>query len=493
MWSSSVLLLIVAAQGALLRPVMLYVDPCEERMHVVPSLERRGVEYVLLHSSPAAAAIIEAAQEAGDDGAAERVRDNAVPEPGEELVWATAAIPDDATICGVLCSSDGGLADAERLQDVLVPARSNGVNVARRDKFLMLEAVREAGLAAPMQACPRSLKETLQFLCTQQYPVVLKPRRGQASVLVGLAHNENDARRMDAVLRDPSCHASIDTSELGAGDTNVLVQEFLGGEEYVVDTVSADGEHRVLALWRYDKREANGAPFVYFGIDALPGAGEVQDALVAYAREVLDAFGWRWGPCHLEVKLVPNADSSARATASADGAAGSEPPKHTSPGPVPSFAPMLIEINAGRWNGEEFKDLSSLCTGYDALEATLDAYLDPQRWSQVPRVPCSPLLAHGKNVKLVSRTRGALAAPPAEAHAESLAAMQSLLCFEPVYSVAGEPVFPTCDLASCAGYAHLVHRDAALIERDYQALHALPLFAVRAASSEDNVNVARDS
>lgn len=40
------------------------------------------------------------------------------------------------------------------------------------------------------------------------------------------------------------------------------VQEYLQGTEYVVDSVSYDGEHRVTAFWKYDKRRANGAQFV---------------------------------------------------------------------------------------------------------------------------------------------------------------------------------------------------------------------------------------
>ena len=44
----------------------------------------------------------------------------------------------------------------------------------------------------------------------------------------------------------------------------VLVQEWIEGVEYAVDTVSRDGEHKVTAMWKYDKRPVNGGPFVYF-------------------------------------------------------------------------------------------------------------------------------------------------------------------------------------------------------------------------------------
>lgn len=50
----------------------------------------------------------------------------------------------------------------------------------------------------------------------------------------------------------------------------MLLQEYLQGVEYVVDTVSRNGVHKCVAIWRYDKREFNGAPFVYFGMQLLP-------------------------------------------------------------------------------------------------------------------------------------------------------------------------------------------------------------------------------
>ena len=100
----------------------------------------------------------------------------------------------DVDVIGVLCTSDAGLADAERLQHLLVPERSNGIKPARRDKWAMVEAMRSAGLAASDQAATDTWEELKAFLDAHDYPVVLKPRRGQASILVGLAHDEDQAR-----------------------------------------------------------------------------------------------------------------------------------------------------------------------------------------------------------------------------------------------------------------------------------------------------------
>jgi hypothetical protein len=41
-----------------------------------------------------------------------------------------------------------------------------------------------------------------------------------------------------------------------------------------VDTVSREGKHKAVAVWRYDKGEANGAAFVYFGAEPMGAGGD---------------------------------------------------------------------------------------------------------------------------------------------------------------------------------------------------------------------------
>ena len=442
----------------------LYIDPCQERHHVLPACEERGVACVLLHSTAAAATILSdsnmdagAAMEADDNGESlrERVGANTVPSAGSELLWARDRLPADVEIVGVLCGSDGGLADAERLQHVLIPHRSNGLLPARRDKYLMCEAVRAAGLSAPAQCSPGTWTELRRFLREEhkRYPIVLKPRRGQASVLVGLAHDEAQAQHMDAILRAPTCHASIDTSETAAGDLNVVAQEYLDGDEFVVDTVSSAGEHKALAIWRYDKGEMNGAPFVYFCDELLPCEGPREESLVQYAFDALDALGWRWGPCHIELKWVKARDGQGTPTGTGHA--------------------VLVEINAGRWNGVDFKLLTSIAYGADSYEATLDAYLDEIAWKELPNRPPPDLRGHARLVKLVSPASGTVITPAAEVHAKRLSEMDSLVCFEPEATEPGEHVSTTVDLATCAGYAHLLHADREVVDRDYRALREL--------------------
>lgn len=77
---------------------------------------------------------------------------------------------------------------------------------------------------------------------------------------------------------------------LGHLNDGALCQEFLEGVEYALDGVVRDGVYKVTAVWEYDKRDANGANFVYFGMRLRSGAGEKERELIAYSAEVSSSF-----------------------------------------------------------------------------------------------------------------------------------------------------------------------------------------------------------
>ena len=74
------------------------------------------------------------------------------------------------------------------------------------------------------------------------------------------------------VILQPSC---AQVNGLGGVNEGALVMEYLDGTEYVVDSVSRDGVHRIISIWEYDKRSVNGANFVYFGMELKPATAKV--------------------------------------------------------------------------------------------------------------------------------------------------------------------------------------------------------------------------
>lgn len=126
--------------------------------------------------------------------------------------------------------------------------RSNGEegSLARRNKYLMGEKVRSAGVRAVKQQLCTTLSEVREFLDT------LIDRSGANRPLKSVVKPVQSAGTDDVFL----C-TSLEEAELafqrilgkingiGLLNESVLVQEFLEGKEYVVDKVSKDGVHKV--------------------------------------------------------------------------------------------------------------------------------------------------------------------------------------------------------------------------------------------------------
>ena len=154
-------MLLLTAAIAAFKPTLIYVDSCLPHSPKVEKYcEERGCGLVKLYSVAAAQALIN--EGCTEEEECEIVIDR-VPLPGDEIAWRDEYFS-DLDIVGVLCTSDAGLADAERLQHLLVPERSNGVKPARRDKWAMVEAMRSAGLAASDQAATDTWEELKAFL-----------------------------------------------------------------------------------------------------------------------------------------------------------------------------------------------------------------------------------------------------------------------------------------------------------------------------------------
>lgn len=431
----------VTVGGVPTRTAVIYVDPCTADTHDMrlelheEACAEQGVEFITVWSQEFAGMLLQKSDTTDDEAAAYRAK--LAPAPGCETTWLEAALPACDEVLGVCCGSDAGLACAERLQHVLAPPRSNGMLRARRDKYEMHETLRAAGLDAARQAVATEWAEAERFLHGLPSPLraVIKPRRGQASLRVGLARSDDEARGLfERVLELP---ASLDED---ADASSVLLQEYLEGEEWVVDMVSRDGEHKVLALWRYDKGEANGAPFVYKGIEPTAAAGERALAVCEYAERALDALHWRWGPVHMEVMWVEGRGA------------------------------VLVEANAGRLNGEEFKLLCDIVYGVSKYDAHFAWLLgDHDDWDAIPARPPAELRCAGRLVKLVAPAAGRLRAVR---HVEQIEALPSFAALRLAAEV-GEEVARTVDLNSCAGDVVLLSADADAVEDDYQTLRAL--------------------
>ena len=363
----------------------------------------------------------------------------------------------DFELVAISCESDSGLADAERLGIALNVTKQNSlvINDARRNKYLMMEAVKKAGIPVVQQRLCATLDDAMEF-CQQTLGlttddkddqlVVVKPIRGVASDDVHLCPTLDSVREAFSKIQGSTVFGSPNQIH-----DKVLVQEFAVGQEFAIDIVSKSGQHKVAAIWIYDKRPVNNAPFVYYSTKLYDG--ELSTQIVEHAKQCLDALKIEWGMTHTEIIITEN-------------------------------GPRLVEVNC-RQHNMDFLPLTMGGIGYNAFDMLLAAYLgsdddDDEKypsetasqrldWNTLPDIPSTPHRMAAAMVHLVnSAPTGSLSSVNENALME-IQSMNSVLDLEVYGSFLeiGTVITPTIDIRSDAGWVQLVNPDPDALERDY--------------------------
>ena len=193
-----------------------------------------------------------------------------------------------------------GCEPAVELSDSLNEAlgvRGNSVKYSphRRDKFLMQEALKEAGLRSIKQIridCNTEFIDIENFTASLplefdgKFSAVFKPSRSCGTDGVTFVQTNQEIK---------IAHEAIigHQNQLGLTNQCAVLQEFIRGVEYVVDSVSLHGVHKAVAVWEYQKLAANGSKFVYSGMRLVPSSSDpssIFQVIIAYVNKSLGLF-----------------------------------------------------------------------------------------------------------------------------------------------------------------------------------------------------------
>ena len=130
----------------------------------------------------------------------------------------------------------------------------------------------------------------------------------------------------------------------------VLVQEFARGTEYAVDVVSRNGEHKVAAIWEYDKVGARLYSATKLVQPKTTEDFELLRDLFQFVADMLDTAEVTFGMSHNEVKVYDGDDGRVI---------------------------RAIEINC-RQHNTNFVPLTTSTTGTNQLDMVLSAYLSEE-------------------------------------------------------------------------------------------------------------------
>ncbi|WP_225830418.1 ATP-grasp domain-containing protein [Streptomyces sp. NK08204] len=400
-------------------PLVCVVDSYGLSKLLVDEFLRRGAAVVRVQSTPDVPAACRGPFDLSD------YRDNIVHRG--DLAATARAVAAHRPVA-VVPGGEAGVELADALSELLgLPTNGTALSAARRNKYLMIETVRQAGLAAARQAFVTDERAVRAWHGSMGGRIVVKPLRSAAGNGVHFCDTpEESAAAARAVIGSKNV--------ISERNTAAVAKEYLRGTEYMVNTVSRDRVHRVCEIWRTTRITANGVADLPDTMYLMPRRGEVQDRLTAYAGEVLDALGVRHGPAHVEIKITAS-------------------------------GPVLVEAGAGIGTLPHY---AHLARGASQLDWTVDAYLDPDRFLARHKDD-DPRALHCAFVGLVSPFSGTLRGYP---HLEQLRALESF--HEVRVSVApGQRIRRTVDDLSYPATVLLLHDSEETVLRDANTIRYL--------------------
>lgn len=396
------------------RRTVVVVDAFASARCLAPLFRARGVDCVHVRSTPTIPDVYAASFRPGDF-VAEIVHDG-------DVAATAAAIAGHAPI-GLLPGIERAVLLADELSELLgLPGNGTALSAARRDKFLMIETARQAGVPGTDQLLTDDLDSLLEWYAAHPGRVVLKPVSSAGNDGIYFCDDADQVRAAFGKLLGA-------TSVLGQHNSKVLAQEYLVGHEYIVNTVSLRGSHQVTDIWKMHHLSANGVQDLPAGAELMPRRGADQEALVAYTLQVLDALGIHNGPAHTELKLTPT-------------------------------GPRLVETGA-RICGADVHVPAGDATGAGQLDRTVEAYADPDRFLETFAADYE-LAKHARIVNMVAPEAGQLAGYPKLAELTGLESFhQALFRVDP-----GQPISRSVDDWTFPLRVFLTHPSEAAVARD---------------------------
>jgi biotin carboxylase len=331
----------------------------------------------------------------------------------------------------VVAGSESGVLLADRLSAELdLPGNGMLRPEARRNKYQMVLAVREAGLAAANSLASSSIGEIIAWVKSQdKWPIVLKPLASAGTDNVIFCRSVEEIHVAYATIE-----ASID--RYGRRNDAVLVQEYLAGEEYFVNTVSRNGVHYVVGVWHYHKIPVDDCRSINDFEHPISSSDPIAREISEYTFEVLDSLENRNGAAHTEVMLTKN-------------------------------GPVLVECGA-RLGGSQLPAVVSRALGTEQVESLAMAIARPEKLAEHVGQGYQ-LLTNLRYVSLINPRDGAVPFSNGFASVRSLISYTDMALTLPE----GSRLPRTIDLATSPGFVYLCSDDPHQVEVDYSRLREL--------------------
>ncbi len=334
----------------------------------------------------------------------------------------------------VIAGAECGVELADLLSERLgVYSNGSKYSKARRDKYQMVETLKLANVHTVDHFKSDNLRPILNWIRHKAIfpnPVVLKPIASSSTDGFHICHNEKDVEQ--AFYR-------IHNSKNLFGDLNeeVLVQNFLDGQEYAVNMVSFDGKHYISEIWRTNKVTYLHSKI--YDLETIVTEEESEFTILKnYTEKVLNALHIEYGPSHTEIIITKDGK------------------------------PTLVE-SAARFMGSMDLSLITQAQGINAISLTAEAFLATdlflKRFTEArPKIKKYPAM-----VQLIAKKTGILLK---NVNVERLAGLETFVGID-IYVQPGSQIKQTVDTRSSPGLVFLCGNTMKDVYQDYLAIRQL--------------------
>lgn len=317
--------------------------------------------------------------------------------------------------------------------DLGLPSNNPKIIKKMVDKQHMQDALKESNLRHIRSEVINSYADAKKFIsdwdCAQ---VVVKPSFSTATQGVCICKNEDEVK--EAIDYNKSLSENND-------DVYMLIQEYIGGEEFIVDSVCCEGHNRVISSFKYKKILIEGRGSIYDYTEAIDESDPYFAELKEYNDGVLSAIGLEYGVTHAEYKIDEN-------------------------------GPVLIEINCRVSGPSQNRLILDEVWGEHATALSLESYLNPKECIKKINKPLKllssyiikDLITYGEvNVK--------------KSNVENV--FSNLESFRYAISMGDNRIYPkTIDLATSAGIVFLVNKNKTKLIEDVNEIKRIEEFEV---------------
>lgn len=299
------------------------------------------------------------------------------------------------------------------------------------DKQYMHEALKDSNLRYIKSKVINSFDEAEEFISQlDKSQVVIKPSFSTSTKGVCICKNDDEVK--NAIAYNENLFSN-------KRNVNILIQEYIGGEEYIIDSVCCKGYNRVIAAFHYKKIIIENRGAIYDYAESIDETDPHFRELQEYNDKVLSAIGIDYGVTHAEYKIDEN-------------------------------GPVLIEINCRVAGPSQNYSLLDSVWGEHQTALCIESYLNPEECIKKHKKPLKSLLYYITKDIIVYEEINVI-----KSNIEEI--FKDLESYQYAISSGDNKIYPkTIDLSTAGGIVFLANKDKSKLLDDVNTIKRIEEF-----------------